>query len=575
MKKINFKRFYDWYQRYISKSYFYLIILILVIILGVGFSNIGPYIFGRIIDCINTGNINIIKRFITIYFCIFFVTLILNYIERYIANLILVSSSNILKEEIFMKILTMKCINLDKYTKGEMISRLESDVSNIINFYIDIITNIILIIFNLVISIYFIFKISKTLSIISIFIFPATYMVNLIFRKKFRFIKKLQMDFGDSYKSFLNEIFYNINGIRAFQLENKFKTAFGDYLNRNLNISKKDVKLNANITLLKGIINNIFDLLIIYIAAVLIINAQLTIGSLVAFNTYISRLFDSISIIMNINMNINTVLINMDRIDEIRNESSESTQKSLNNLFILDSIYSIQFFKLKFAYSKDIILNDISFGINSPGLYALVGENGCGKSTLFKLLLKFYNCNKDCLLINNIDINNINTYTLRNQITYIAKESFILNDTIENNLKLGNITATQQEIEKACKKADIHEYILTLEKGYKTIVGENGNFLSSGQKQKLNFARALLRKSSVILLDEITSDLDGKAEQSIIKVMKEISKETIVIFISHKISTVMQSDNVILINKGKIDCISHHKDLINENTLYCELFKMN
>ena len=211
--------------------------------------------------------------------------------------------------------------------------------------------------------------------------------------------------------------------------------------------------------------------------------------------------------------------------------------------------------------------------MDSPGFYSFVGKNGCGKSTLAKLLIKLYVVDSGYMEINGIDYNNCFIDSLRENITYIQKEDFFLNDTIYNNLSLANERATAEDIYRACQTVGIDEFINSLPDKYDTLVGEGGSTLSSGQRQKLNIARALLKKSKILIFDETTANLDGKSEKNVISILKKMSKHSIVIFISHKVSSIVQSDRIFLMESGSIIDSGTHEQLSKNNNIYKELFK--
>lgn len=203
-----------------------------------------------------------------------------------------------------------------------------------------------------------------------------------------------------------------------------------------------------------------------------------------------------------------------------------------------------------------------------------MGENGCGKSTLLKILFGLYHVDSGMFFINGLDINLLPIEYIRKEIIYTSKEIFIIDDTIKNNLKLANENATDKDIEQACECSGLKSDFDLFDKKIDTILGAGGMQLSSGQKQKMNFARALLRKGSVYIFDEITSDLDGVAEKNIVEKIRELAVNNIVFFITHRTYPLTYSDNIFVLKDGRILHSGNHIELLKKSEYYKELFSL-
>lgn len=276
----------------------------------------------------------------------------------------------------------------------------------------------------------------------------------------------------------------------------------------------------------------------------------------------------AISKILDININKQVVNISYDRILSIF-EKTENNGSGLN----IERIETINFKDVSFRYNKDKVLKKASFNINEPGIYSFVGENGSGKTTIFSLIEKLYYVDEGEIKINNYDINSIRTESLRKCVLYLTKKPYLINGSILDNIRMGNNETSIEKIQKICKRVGIHNDIIQLEDGYNTLIHETGKNLSSGQLQKLVFVRSYLQKVSIILLDEATSDLDGKSEKDICELIKELSKYFIVLNISHRPLSVQMSRKVFFIQNGEIVKEGKHIDLLRENEEYNKFFK--
>jgi len=574
LKKIKENKFFRFYQRYFKNRMGFIVALLLLIIVGVATSNIGPLLYGRMIDFITTSNLNDLTNYIVIYFFVIMGSVGMGVLEGYLGQILSFKITNDVKMKLYNKILHMRFKKLDEFTVGELISRLESDAGSIVDYYINFATSVALIIFNLIISLYFVFSISIQLSTVSILFIPASVMITVVFRGKFKALSKKEKKFSDKYYGFINEAFANLKGIRSYQLEDSFASRFKGFIAQRFGLVKRSIFLENSMNILSQLITLVFTLVVIYLSAVLIMEGKLTVGSMVAFNTYINNLFNAVSRILNLNISAQSVSVSMDRIEAFENEMDETDLHCATDEKDI-VIHSISLEGVSFAYKDTPVLQNLSMQLDKNGLYGIVGNNGCGKSTLAKLLIRFYDIDSGYIKFNGINQHEININSLRNNFTYIQKEIFITNESLLENIKIANRHAGYKDVVWACEKAGLTQMIENLPEKYETKLGENGSLLSSGQKQKLNIARAILRQTPVFLLDEVTSDLDGAAEKEILSIIQNIATQSIVIFISHKASSLMGCDQIYVMADGQFVAQGSHNQLINNNTLYRKLFSGN
>ncbi|NWK10984.1 ABC transporter ATP-binding protein/permease [Clostridium cadaveris] len=234
---------------------------------------------------------------------------------------------------------------------------------------------------------------------------------------------------------------------------------------------------------------------------------------------------------------------------------------------------SISIKNVDFSYDEERqVLHNINIDIENKSMVALVGESGCGKSTITNLLLKLNKTNKGEILLNGINLNDIPFDELRQKVSFISHSSYIFNSTIEENLRMGKYNASEEELYAALKKANLYDFVMSLDKKLETPVGENGSYLSGGQKQRLALARMILTNSEVYIFDEATSNVDVESEDSILDTIYELSKEKTVIVISHRLANIKGADKIYVLDKGNIAESGNHDELMKNNSVYANLY---
>lgn len=520
---------YDWSEhkkivdKFILPQKKKIIYLIVVILLGIIASMAIPYIFGKIIDLIVIKDLQLVSKFILISLFLNIFQSLSSILEEWLGNILSVDCSNNIKEAMFSKILDTRYEFLNSYGEGELVSRVENTGDKIVSFYIDFFSSIIMILFSIIISAYIMIRISLKLFVIAIILLPLTYGINYIFKST---IISKQRDYIanlDAYSDYLVDTISNLTGIKLNSLQKTFKGNYGKKLQDLKNVSMSNLKIKMTVTSLQDLITIILSSLILFISAKLIILGNLTLGNIVAFSSYMEKLHSSIKNIGDLNLSFNEVIVDLERYRKIMDHGSEKKTDGKK----LSKVTSLKFKNVSFKYDDEYILKDFSFEITKPGLYGIVGENGSGKTTIFNLISKLYTDYEGEILINGKEIRNYKDEELRNEVLFIESKPFILRENINSNITL----LEKEKIDESNFKKIIQ--FLELERIEKCSTKNLKDTLSKGEQKKIQLARLLISKRSLILLDEVLSGLDKEMKEKVISKIKERSKNSIIIIISH------------------------------------------
>ena len=326
---------------------------------------------------------------------------------------------------------------------------------------------------------------------------------------------------------------------------------------------------------LKITVKAVFGIVILWIGTVQVLDGKIPVGLLLTFNALLAYFLTPIENIVSFQATFQSAKVAAKRLEEIVGTSLEKEIGGEKDKLQPQNMGGdIEFRNAFFRYgARKETLKDINLIIKDGSKTALVGKSGSGKTTLAKLLMNFYPLESGQILINGVNIRDISLDSLRSRIAYVSQDDFLFNDTLLENLRFANPGAKYEEIIEACKKARIHEYITTLPLRYNTLVEENGTNLSSGQKQRLALAKAILKNPDVFILDEATSNLDAKTEREVMEAIREAVVGKTCIFIAHRLATILECSQVVVMNEGKIEECGPIEDLIQAGGPFAQLWK--
>ena len=367
---------------------------------------------------------------------------------------------------------------------------------------------------------------------------------------------------GDAYS--------NIATVKSFSKELSLVKQFKQMYTRSWKYQMKVNRLWATVEAGYGAIYIMGRLLIFGFGTWFVLQGATTLGTMIMFLGFANFLFGSVQMIMSTLPTVSKSLVELDRVLKDWNEVPEIREKK--NAFGLKKVNGrVAFNKVTFGYDETRqVLKKVSFTIPDGQTYAMVGESGAGKSTLAQMMLRYHDPNKGLITIDGHDIRDLKLKSLRSNVGFVMQENLLFHDSILNNIRLAKPSASIAEVEKAARRAQAHNFIKKLPGGYKSIVGERGVKLSGGEKQRIALARVFLEDPPILVLDEATSALDSKTEHALQTALKEAMKGRTSLVIAHRLSTVMDADQIIVMDKGRIVAQGTHEELIKKSGLYRE-----
>ncbi|MEV5026961.1 ABC transporter ATP-binding protein [Paenibacillus sp. LPE1-1-1.1] len=481
-----------------------------------------------------------------------------------------------LRQELFQKIQGLSLQSLDRFGSGSIVTRLTGDVTQIQGLVLLLLRVFARDTFIIIGSLVMAFLISPRLSIILLAMIPllAAFLV-ITTRVTVPLFAKMQQRL-DQVNTVMQENLSGIRVVKAFVRADYEEERFNETNSNLLHASLRAAKIVALNTPLMSIILNFSIVAALWYGGMLSEQGTLSVGSLAAFLTYITQLLFSTLGLGNQLMAISRAKASADRINEILEFSIDQPKEEQLPLQQPKQIREgrISFEQVSFSYDGNLekaVLRDIDFTAEPGETIGIVGVNGAGKSTLVSLIPAFYEATDGQLCIDSVPINEMDPYELHSQIGMVLQQAHLFSGTIRDNICFGKPDATQQEIEAAAKAAEAHSFIMKLEKGYDTELGQRGVNLSGGQKQRLSIARTLLLKPKIVILDDCTSAVDLNTDLLIRKSLQTIMKSSTCLIIGQRIASVQQADRIIVLEDGQITAIGTHGELLQGSKLYRQM----
>jgi subfamily B ATP-binding cassette protein MsbA len=496
----------------------------------------------------------------------------------YLAKIIMIGVSQEvqkdLQSDLFNSLIKADTQLIDSKHTGKFIANLTNDVSMVVNLVSTAILNLFKDSLTLIGLLSVMFYQNWKLSLIAIIMIPLASIAAKSLGKRIGKETTKQMTYAGIFNTFLVEIFKNHKLIKIFQKEEYEKTRASKLIWDLKETGKKIGIIFVRASPIMEFLTGIMIACLIYFASKLIFNNELEVSNFFSFLAAMMLAYQPVRSLATLNIAIQQGVSGAKRVLPVIDEEIQIKDKEKATALVVKD-GNIKFENASFKYLKDEnqILNTINLDIPGKKMTALVGHSGAGKTTILNLIPRFYNIDSGDIKIDNQSIYNSTVYSLRNNISLVSQDTTLFDDTIKNNIGYANLNASHEEIIEAANFSFANEFIEKLPNKYDTIIGENGVRLSGGEKQRISIARAILKKSPIILLDEATSSLDAETEDKIQKAINFLTKGRTTIVIAHRLSTILNSDKIFVIDKGQVTDSGKHEDLLISSKIYKNFYE--
>lgn len=565
--------------KYVKKCYPYfkrekkaLIILIIISLIISIFNSFGPALMAKVLDYATSSRLDEALKYLLF---VVGLALVIDFFDKivFIRNYTKIQESitNNIKKDVISSYFEIDNKELLKTSSGIFLTRITSDPDNIIDAFDAVRGNFTKILSNIFVFIY-IFHINFVLGIITVIGTISVYLVEKSAMDKWNAYRKRRNKLRDRNTTIINEGLKGTHDIKLLNIVEHFKNKVSGNLDELCNDTVGSIKVDSGYVFLRTIVVYAFTAVLIVLSIYFVKFDVIKVSSLIAIFMYKDRLFTSILYLAWTERQLKEFALSAERIFEVIDHSKFKLEH-YGNKRVNELSGKIEFKNVYFKYEKDSVLKGVSFNIEPKDTVAIVGKSGSGKTTIVNLISKIYEVDKGSILLDGNNINNLDKYSIRNNISVISQKPYLFNMTIKENLLLVSPNASQKQIENVCKICELHDYIMNLPKKYNTLVGEGGVTLSGGECQRVAIARALLMKTNIILFDEATSALDNETQENIQKAINNISSEYTMIIIAHRLSTIKNCNKIIVIDDGKVSGIGTHNELYKNNEIYKSLYE--
>lgn len=563
--------------RIVDEQRWLLIVVLAMVIITSMLSLTGPFLVGQIIDhYIVPGETAGLKNIILLLVGVYTLLALSMYLQNY--WMIGVAQQTIfrLRTSVFAHLQSLPLVFFDKRQHGELMSRVTNDIeavsSTLNSSFIQVFSSVLTLIGTVTVMLY----LSPILTLLTMIIIPIMFTaMRWITRRTGRLYKEQQAAVGN-LNGMIEEIISGQRIVKAFSQEKRVMDEFREKSMRLRKAGFWAMSYSGYIPKVMNFLNNMSFTVVAGIGGLLAVKGYVSIGVIVIFTEYARQFTRPLNDLANQFNTVLSAVAGAERVFAILDEEREPDTGDLMDSHVLKGDISFQQVSFKYEASDELhTLQNVSFHIKAGQTVALVGPTGAGKTTVMQLIARFYDVARGSILFDGVDVRHIKRHTLRSQMAFVLQDPFLFEASIRDNIRYGRLEATDEEIEEAAKKANVHAFIMSLPDGYQTVLNADGSGISQGQKQLLSIARAFVANPKILLLDEATSSIDTVTELKIQEALETLMKDRTSIVIAHRLNTVKNADVVLVLKDGQLVEVGSQQHLLAAGGIYSEMIEQS
>lgn len=514
---------------------------------------------------------SILFRFMGILLCLYILKTISQLITSVFLTDAIQKTMHDIRNALQKKIQRLPVKYFDDHAFGDILSSVTNDVDTLSNALQQTLSRVFAAILTFLFVIFMMFSINVWMALTALLIIPLTILITFGFVKRSQKLFDLQQEMVGELNGTITELYGGFNEILLFNRQKDSCNRFSAVNQKMADAAFKAQFLSSLISPFVSLVTYLTIGSIAVMGSFFVINGSVTVGNLQAFIRYIWQINDPLSQVSQLSSQVQSAYAAMNRIFTLLNETEE-VQKGSVKIDVSQIQGNVTFDHVQFGYTDELLMKDVSFWVQSGQMVAIVGPTGAGKTTLMNLLLRFYDVNGGSIKIDGIDIRDMDRSDLRSLFSLVLQDTWLFSGSIFENIRYGSLTARKDEVVDAAKMANIHHYISTLSHGYDSMINEESNNISQGEKQLLTIARAILKNPRILILDEATSAVDTRLERMLQDAMQKVMAGRTSFVIAHRLSTIRNADLILVVDNGNIIEQGTHEELLRKNGTYQKLY---
>lgn len=568
---------------YIGKYKIGVFFVVVFAIGGTIFNIVGPKILGKATTEIFNGLVGKISGGSGIDFdkiagiligliCLYIISAVFSFIQGYIMTGVSQKMTYRLRKELSEKINKMPMSYFDKMTHGEVLSRITNDIDTLGQSLNQSATQVITSVATIIGVLIMMLSISPLMTLVAVLVLPVSMgLISLIVKRSQKYFKS-QQEYLGNINGQVEEIYGGHTIVKAFNKEEDITTSFEKTNDKLYQSAWRSQFLSGMMMPIMQFVGNLGYVGVAILGGYLAVKKTIEVGDIQSFIQYVRTFTQPIQQVAQVANMLQSTAAASERVFEFLEEAEED--QTVKNPVAVEGLEGrVEFEHVNFGYNPDhIIINDFSVKVEPGQKIAIVGPTGAGKTTMIKLLMRFYDVNGGAILIDGHDLKAFNRSELRQMFGMVLQDTWLFNGSIEDNIRYGKLDATHEEVVEAAKAAHVHRFVQTLPNGYSMALNEEASNVSQGQKQLLTIARAILADPKILILDEATSSVDTRTEVRIQKAMDNLMKGRTSFVIAHRLSTIRDADMILVMKDGDIIEQGNHEQLIEKQGFYAELY---